>query len=299
MKLREAILMALRGVRAHRLRSALTMLGLIIGVSAVILLVALGDGVQRTVDARIGPLANLISVVPTSDYIPGGGPQENLTNADVAALRAAPGVLAVTPVLSESALIQTNIDHSIALSRANVIGSTADWFDVNDRSTQAGSFFDSAESNDRVVVLGPSVVTNLFGGNPRAAVGSTVQIAHQYFTVIGTMQPVGLPGDNEIIMPLDTARDDVFGHNDIVDQVTIQATSAATVPIAEANVNSILDARHYIHDPADRDFQVQTFTSTLTKLMQILHILTLFIAAVAAISLLVGAVGVLNIIANM
>jgi putative ABC transport system permease protein len=295
MKLREAILMALRGVRAHRLRSALTMLGLIIGVSAVILLVSLGDGVQRTVDARLEPLANLISVVPTSDYIPGGGPTENLTNADVAALRAAPDVLAVTPVLTQSALIQTNIDHSIALSRTNVIGSTADWFDVNDRFTQAGSFFNSTESNARVVVLGPSVVRNLFGGNPRAAVGSTIQIAHQYFTVIGTMQPVGLPGDNEIIMPLDTARNDVFGHNNIVNQVTIQATSAGAVPAAEASVNSILDARHYIHDPAYRDFQVQTFGAVLTRLTQVLRIITLFIAAVATISLLVGGIGVLNI----
>jgi putative ABC transport system permease protein len=295
MKLREAFLIALRGVRAHRLRSALTMLGLIIGVSAVILLVALGDGMQRTVDARIEPLANLISVVPTSGYLPGGGMPENLTNADVAALQAAPGVAAVTPVLSRSALIQTKIDHSIALSRTSIVGSTAHWFEVNNRYTQTGSFFDQAHSNARVVVLGPTVVADLFGSNPRAALGSTVQIARQYFKVIGTMQPVGLPGDDEVIMPLNTARNDVFGHNDIVNQVTIQATSAATVPTAEATVNSILDARHHIHNPADRDFQVQTFAATLTRLTQVLRILTLFIAAVAAISLLVGAVGVLNI----
>jgi putative ABC transport system permease protein len=198
-------------------------------------------------------------------------------------------------VLTKSELIQAKIDHSIALSQASIVGSTAHWFEVNSRDPQAGLFFDEAESNARVVVLGPTVVTNLFGGNPRAAVGSRVQIAHRYFTVVGTMKPVGLPGDNEVIMPLNTARNDVFGHNDIVNQVTVQATSATTVPAAEATVNSILDARHHIHDPANRDFQVQTFTATLTRLTQILRILTLFIAAVAAISLLVGAVGVLNI----
>jgi putative ABC transport system permease protein len=123
MSLREALLIALRAVRAHRLRSALTMLGLIIGVSAVILLVAIGDGVQKSVDARIEPLANLITIVPTAGDVPGNTPK-NLIDADVAALQKAPDILAVTPVVTGPSLIKTGITQLTTQSRVTVIGST-------------------------------------------------------------------------------------------------------------------------------------------------------------------------------
>ncbi len=293
MSLREALLIALRGVRAHRLRSALTMLGLIIGVSAVILLVAIGNGVQKSVDARIEPLANLITIVATTGDIPGGAPPKNLIDSDVTALQKAPDVLAVTPVVAGTSLIQT----TTIQSRVTVIGSTAHWFEVNARDIAAGAFFDDAQvrSAARVVVLGPTAVTNLFGGNPAAALNRTVQINRQSFTVIGVMQTVGLPGDDAVIMPLSTARNYVFGHGDIVNQATVQADSVAAVPAAENEVNSILDTRHRIKDAANRDFQVQTLAARATQFTQILRILTLFTASVAAISLVVGAVGVLNI----
>jgi len=125
MRLWEAVLIALRAVCAHRLRSALTMLGLIIGVSAVILLVAIGDGVQKSVDARIEPLANLIMIVPTAGDVPGGIPK-SLIDADVAALQKAPDVLAVTPVVTGSSLIKTGT----AQSRVIVVGSIEHWFTV-------------------------------------------------------------------------------------------------------------------------------------------------------------------------
>ena len=293
MSLREALLIALRGVRAHRLRSALTMLGLIIGVSAVILLVAIGDGVQKAVDARIEPLANLITIVATAGDIPGGTPPKNLIDADVTALQKAPDVLAVTPVVAGTSVIQTTTKQS----RVAVVGSTERWFEVNDRDIAAGAFFDEAQAHSaaRVVVLGPTAVTNLFGGNSAAALKHTVQINRQTFTVIGIMQSVGLPGDNVVIMPLNTARNYVFGHGDIVNQATVQADSVAAVPAAENEVNSILDTRHRIKNTANRDFEVQTLAARATQFTQILRILTLFTAAVAAISLLVGAVGVLNI----
>jgi putative ABC transport system permease protein len=296
MRLWEAVLIALRAVRAHRLRSALTMLGLIIGVSAVILLVAIGDGVQKSIDARIEPLANLITIVPTAGDVPGGIPK-NLIDADVAALQKAPDVLAVTPVVTGTSLVKTGTAQSTAQSRVIVVGSTEHWLEVNNRDLQTGSFFDQAQvrSAARVVVLGPTAVTNLFGGDAAAALRSTVQINRQTFTVIGVMQSVGLPGDNVVIMPLNTARSYVFGRGDVVNQVTVQAVQAAVVSAAEEQVNSILDIRHRIKNPASRDFEVQTLTASITKFGQILRILTLFIAAVTAISLVVGSVGVLNI----
>jgi putative ABC transport system permease protein len=297
MSVREGLLIALSGLRAHRLRSALTMLGLIIGVSSVILLVAVGDGVQKSIDTRIEPLANLITVTATEGNIPGGASPRNLTDADVAALQKAPDVVAVTPVVTGPALIETNIAQSSLQSRVTVVGSTDGWFEVNTRDVQTGSFFDQAQvrSAARVVVLGPTAVTNLFGGDPAAALGSTVRINRQTFKVVGVMQTVGLPGDNAVVMPLNTARSYVFGRGDLVNQVTVQAAQAAAVPAAEAEVNSILDARHRIRSPAARDFEVQSLTANAAKFTQILQILTLFTGAVAAISLLVGSIGVLNI----
>jgi putative ABC transport system permease protein len=168
---------------------------------------------------------------------------------------------------------------------------------VNNRDIQTGSFFDQSQvrSTARVVVLGPTAVTNLFGGNPATALKRRVQINRQTFTVIGVMQPVGLPGDDAVVMPLNTARNYVFGRGTVVNQATVQAHSVAAVPAAENEVNSILDTRHRIRNPADRDFEVQTLTATLTRFTQILRILTLFTAAVATVSLVVGSIGVLNI----
>jgi putative ABC transport system permease protein len=144
-------------------------------------------------------------------------------------------------------------------------------------------------------VLGPTTVTNLFDGDPAAALSSTIQINRQTFKVIGVMLPVGLPADDEVVMPLSTARSYVFGHGDIVNAATVQAASVAAVPAAEEEVNNILDVRHRIRNPATRDFQAQALTGSVTTFNEILHILTLFTAAVATVSLVVGAIGVLNI----
>jgi putative ABC transport system permease protein len=297
MRLREALLTAIHGVRAHRLRSALTMLGLIIGVSAVILLVAVGDGVQKSVDARIEPLANLITIVPTAGDVPGSTPPKNLIDADVEALQKAPDVLAVTPVITGPSLIKTDTPQATLQSRVTVVGSTDHWFGVNTRDIQVGSLFNQAQvrSAARVVVLGPTAVANLFGGDAAAALKRIVQINRQNFTVIGVMKPIGLPGDNAVVIPLSTARSYVFGRGNIINQATVQAISVAAVPAAEAEVDSILDTRHRIANPADRDFEVQTLASGVTRLTQTLRILTVFTAAVAAVSLVVGAIGVLNI----
>jgi putative ABC transport system permease protein len=297
MTLWEAVHIALRAVRAHRLRSALTMLGLIIGVSAVILLVAVGDGVQKSINARLQPLASLITIVPTTGNVPGGPSPKNLTDADVAALQKAPDILAITPEVTAPALIKTVTTPSTAQSLGTVVGSTDYWLEVSNLGIQAGSFFDEAQvrSAARVVVLGANMVTTLFDDDPAAALGSTVQINRQNFKVIGVLQPDGLPADNDVVMPLNTVRNYVFGHGDIINQATVQAASLAAVPAAQEQINNILDARHRIKNPATRDFQVQSLTSAVSTSNQILQMLTLFTAAVATISLVVGAIGVLNI----
>ena len=295
MSLREAVRTALRGLRANRLRSALTMLGIVIGVAAVILLVAIGNGVQSAVNEYVEPLANLITIVPTVGNVPGGTAPKDLIDADVSALQnpdRAPDVASVTPASTGQALIETDTTES----RTSVVGSTDRWLEVNNRDLQTGSFFDETQvrSTAKVVVLGPTAVDNLFGG-PAAALGQTVRVNRQDFRVIGVMDSVGEPGDNVAVMPLDTSRRYVFGGGDEVNQIIVQATQAAAVPAAEDQVIRILSDRHRIKDTAKRDFEVQSLRSQLTTFNQIFDILTLFTAAVAAISLVVGGIGVLNI----
>jgi putative ABC transport system permease protein len=294
--LREAVRIAMRGLRAHRLRSALTMLGIIIGVAAVILLVALGNGLKTSVNAQLEPLANLITVVPTVGNVPGGTPPKDLIDADVAALldpALAGQVAAVIPATAGKALAETEEFRF----RTNVVGTTERWLEVNNQDMAAGSFFDAAQvrTTSRVVVLGPSVATYLFGNDPAAAVNRTVRINRQIFRVVGVMQSVGEPGDSVAVMPLNTARRYIFGGGDKINQIIVQATQAAAVPAAQDEVIRILSDRHRIKDSAKRDFEVQSLRSRLDSFNQVLRILTLFTAAVAAISLLVGAIGVLNI----
>ncbi|MGH3919519.1 MAG: ABC transporter permease [Pseudonocardiaceae bacterium] len=296
MNLREAFRIALRGLRANRLRSALTMLGIIIGVAAVVLLVAIGNGVQSSVNERIEPLANLITITPTTGNVPGGTPPKDLIDADVAALQdpdRAPDVASVTPAITGPALVGTE-----ALQfRASIVGSAERWLEVNNQFISAGSFFDEAQvrSTAKVVVLGPTVATYLFGDDPASALNQTVRINRQTFRVIGVLEPLGEPNDSYAVMPLETARRYIFGGGDVINQIIVQATQASAVPAAEDQTTRILSDRHRIKDTANRDFEVQSLRSRLTTFNQILDLLTLFTAAVAAISLIVGAIGVLNI----
>jgi putative ABC transport system permease protein len=293
MSLREALLIALRGLRANRLRSVLTMLGIIIGVAAVILLVAIGDGVQSSVNAKIQPLANLITVVPSTGNVPGGAAPKDLIDGDVVALqKQVPDAAAIIPVTTGEALAETDTTKF----RSHVIGSTERWLEVNNRDLQVGSFFDATQvrSTARVVVIGPTVATTLFG-EAAAALRQQIRINHQTFKVIGVMQTVGQPFDNDVVMPLNTARRYILGGTDKLKQIIVQATQAAVVPAAENEVINTLTERHRIKDPAQRDFEVQSLRGRLDTFEQILRILTMFTASVAAISLVVGGIGVLNI----
>jgi putative ABC transport system permease protein len=293
MTLKEALRIALRGLRANRLRSVLTMLGIIIGVAAVILLVAIGNGVQASVNAKIQPMANLITIVPSAGKVPGGAPPKDLIDGDVTALE--------KQVTDAAVVIPATIGDALAATastkfRAGVVGSTERWLEVTNRDLQVGSFFDRAQvrSTARVVVLGTTVANTLFG-DAGAALDQTVRINHQAFKVIGVMQSLGEPTDSDAVLPLNTVRRYIFGGGDKLNQIIVQASQASAVPAAEDEVISVLTDRHRIKDPSNRDFDVQTLRSELDSFNQILQVLTLFTASVAAISLLVGSIGVLNI----
>ncbi|MGB9279112.1 MAG: ABC transporter permease, partial [Pseudonocardiaceae bacterium] len=242
MSRREDLRTARRGVRAHRLRSALTMLSLIIGVSAVILLVACGYGVKNSVNARVETMANEIAIVPTTAGVPGGPPARNLTDADASALQDAPDVATVTPSIYSSGIaIATG---TVKLISATTIGTTDIWAGTNNRVLTAGSFFDQAQGRQsaRVTVVGPTVASTLFG-DPAAALNQTVQINHVPFRVIGVMASYGEQEDNTAVVPLGTARRYIVGTGNTLNAIIVQATQRAAVPAAMTQLTRILDAR--------------------------------------------------------
>jgi putative ABC transport system permease protein len=293
--LAEAFQIALRSLRSNRMRSALTTLGIVIGVSAVIVLVGLGNGIKAGFNEQFGALGNQIQVAKVNGSVPGGGAAKDLKDSDVTALRnpnVAPDIGAVTPMLGGSELIEVNQQQF----RAAVQGSTADYLTVVDRELVAGSMFtaEQARSNARVVVLGPNAVATLFGGDAGAAIGKDVRISRSTFEVIGVVKGNGQQ-DDAAIMPLGAARAYLVGGNDTVTQIIVQAASVPQVPAALAEVNKVLDSRHSIRDPAKRDFNATALQSLLDQANQFLTFLTLFTVAVAAISLIVGGIGVANI----
>jgi putative ABC transport system permease protein len=295
MNFREAFVVAMSSLRVNRLRSALTTFGIVIGVSAVIVLVGLGDGIKAGFNEQFGALGNQINVSKINGSVPGGGRAKDLKDSDLTALRnpaSAPHIASVTPVVTGTELITVNQRQF----RAAIQGSTADYLTVTARDLVVGSTFteQQARANARVVVLGPNAVVTLFDGNATKAVGSTVRIGRSNFVVLGVLKGNG-QADDAAVMPLGTARAYLVGGNDTVNQMIVKATSPDTVPAALDEIHRVMDDRHNIRDPASRDYNATALQTLLEQANQFLTYLTLFTVAVAAISLIVGGIGIANI----
>jgi putative ABC transport system permease protein len=293
--MREALRSALSALRANRLRSALTTLGIVIGVTAVIVLVALGNGITTGFNESFGALGTQIVVTKTQGSVPGGGVARDLTDDDVDALRNtanAPDIASVTPVVNGTALLEAGSGQF----RTGVEGSTADYLDVQNRELVVGRFYTENEERSRakVVVLGPNPVANLYAGQAGVALGQDIRIGRTNFQVIGVLKGNGQQ-DNVAVMPIGAARAYLVGGGDEVGTIIAKATTVAAVPAALEQVNAILSDRHDISDPAERDFDARALQSLLDEANQFLSFLSLFTIAIAAISLIVGGIGVANI----
>ena len=294
----ETLLGALRSLRSNRLRSVLTTFGIIIGVAAVIVLVALGNGMKAGFDAQFSALANQVTVTQATGAVPGGGEARNLTDADVTALRntqLAPDIASVTPSVTGTVTLTAGQTQE----RASLTGATENYLDISDRSIAAGSWFSTSQEdgNQKVAVLGEQAVGLLYGptANLDQVVGSDLRINNTTFTVAGVLTPDG-QNDNVVMTTLGAARGYLVGNdNGKIDQIIIKSTSADTVNQATNEATAILDKQHDIRTPVDRDYNVHSFTSLLTQRSQFIEFLTIFTTAVAAISLVVGGIGVANI----
>jgi putative ABC transport system permease protein len=307
MLLRETVRIALRALRSNKLRSALTMLGLVIGVAAVIVLVSATQGVRDSVESAIAATANNLSIVPLHPQVPGGPKPQPLDDADLATVAKAPHVAMVTPIINGSTVGAAGTNaHAVVVSTpgkqfisATVTGTVANWFTTNNRQLSAGQYFTDtqAQRGTHVAVIGSQVARVVFG-SPAAAVGQTVNVNYRPFKVVGVMKDYGQNLNNNVVVPMTAAKAAVFGFRGDgtnISQITATATSTADVPIAQQEITALLDQRHHITDPEASDFQIQTLGSRLTTFNQVLNLLTDFAPAIAAVSLLVGGIGVLNI----
>jgi putative ABC transport system permease protein len=299
----ETVRIALTGIFANKLRSGLTILGLTIGVASVIVLIAVGNGSQKAVQASIEALGtNVLLVEPGFSF---GGSSVTSTSAPVSLTTAdadafanktlAPDVQSAAPSVSAS---PTLVYNGTSYSPSQFVGTTPAYAGAHDYSVQTGSFFTSADVKDhaRVVVLGPTVVTNLFdGADP---VGDTIQINGVNFEVAGVTLPKGTNGlvdeDDVAFAPITTVQDELTGYGS-VDSITVQAKSSADLNAADAEVTSVLEQRDDITDTANPGFRVINQGSLLTASSSTSSVFTTLLGEVAAISLLVGGIGVMNI----
>ena len=305
MNLLEALRMAATGLLANRLRSSLTMLGILIGVMAVILLVAVGNGASVQINNQIQSLgANVIYVYPSNAKGTGGvsqgfGTGQTLTMADVDAINSRqqdPHVIGAIPIAQTGGQLTFGNQNYFAPTT----GTTTQFPQVRDYQIAEGSFFtdDDVTARHRVVVLGQTVVDNLFGSTD--PIGQTIKISRQSFRVVGVFASKGGTGfgsqDNVVVAPITTVWAYLTGaRGKVISQIVASASSAATVTQAETEITSILLQRHQIADPSQADFQLQSQQDILNQANSIATALTLVLGAIAGISLVVGGIGIMNI----
>ncbi|MGC4113036.1 MAG: ABC transporter permease [Nocardioides sp.] len=330
MNVPETARFAWQGVTANKPRSALTTLGILIGVAAVIILVAVGTGSSRSVQEQINSLgSNTLTVTASSTASGGrGGPSgfsfagggafpgatsgsdvsqnatktrtPELTLADARAIatsKDAPDVLGVAPVVTAQSVTATydGASHSVGTTT----GTTPAYLLIDNSSVRYGTTFTDADYNEhrRVVLLGETVAEDLIGNDVENLVGKVVQLNGIEFTVDGILATKGSTGpqdqDDRVIAPLTAVQDTLSGYG-ALGTISVKATSADTVTLAESEVESILDARHKVTS-SDRDYSVTSASSILSAATSSNRTFTVLLGAVAAISLLVGGIGVMNI----
>lgn len=298
----EILKMSLRSFSQNKLRTFLTALGIIIGVCAVVTLMALGEGTKASIEKQFSSLgSNLLMVMPGFGRQIGavrGAPGSSLKNADYDLLLKeldSNKVITIVPENSRNMQIKylnTNINSS-------VVGTSPDYTKVRNTDVEDGAFFTDKEykGKERVAVLGYEVYQTLFSGQP--AIGKWIKIGGKSFKVIGVMRPQGQAGgfanlDNMVFVPLTTFQRKILG-GDSLRTIYVAAVSINVMNDLQTQIEEIMRKSHKITDPEYDDFRVQNQLTILNSLTSATQTLTLFLAGIAAISLLVGGIGIMNI----
>jgi len=301
---RETLRTGLEAVRSHRLRSVLTMLGILIGIAAVILTVGFGEGASAQIRAQISALGtNLLIITPGSATSSGGvsgglGSATTLTTQDAGALASkvdAPDIAMVAP--------ESTAGETLTAGSANwtttVVGTTPAWLQVRARTVAEGRFLTAADEKSvaDVTVLAPYTAKELFGHSD--PLGQTVDINGLPLEVVGVLKSAGSSAsgtdeDDEAIVPLSTMEQQIGGSRTSLDDIYAEATSPGTLSAAYQEANTLLLNLHQV-SASDPDFTINTQQSLLSAAGSVNKTLTVLLAGIAAISLLVGGIGVMNI----
>ena len=306
----ETLRTGVNGVRSHRLRSSLTVLGILIGIAGVIIAVGLGEGASSQVTSEINSLgSNVLTVTPGSSTSSSGirealGSASTLTMGDVSALESHvddPDVKAVAPITSETEVLTAGSE----TATTSVQGTTTSWLTVRGRTLAEGRFIDSQDVKDHtaVGVLGATTASELFTrGDP---VGQTVDVGGVPVTIIGVLTSTGASSsssttsdpDDTLIIPISTGAERIFGgtSRDSVSSIALQASSASDLTGAYQEADHLLLELHGITTPSDADFTITSEASLIAANTSVDHTLTILLGGIAAISLIVGGIGVMNI----
>ncbi len=302
MNLTQLILEALESLNSNKMRSGLTVLGIVIGVAAVIAMLAVGNGAQASILGSInGVGTNLLFVFSGARNNTAVKNPRPVTMNDANAMMdpyAAPDVKAVAPVVQGNGIA----DFDGNTKATTIIGVTPDYYSVRNISMLDGQFISQVNLLGRasVAVIGVDVADTLFGRRD-GLVGETIRLSNQPFRIIGVLTPTGGgsfgSADNQVLVPITTAQARLIpsrGGPDSVDVIYVQATDFSTVAAATDEVSQILRTRHRTAVGLD-DFTVFTQESILSTAQSVTGILTIFLGGIAAISLLVGGIGIMNI----
>lgn len=305
MKFFRLILEALESLKSNTLRSMLTVLGIVIGVAAVIAMLSIGRGAQASITSRIESIGtNLVYVNPGSTSQGGvqsaAGSAGTLTLDDAAALAELPNVVAVSSVTNS--FVQVVYEGQNVNTR--LMGVTPGYETVSSLTLEDGEFISESDQNARslVVVLGSSVAENLFGGTG-GVVGQKVRLNGQPYKVIGVLASKGGTGfmnqDDQVFIPLSTALNRLVGGtrfrgSSVISQITVKATSLEVVDQVVEDVTLTMRERHGTIEGAD-DFTVSSQKDALDAATEVADTLTIFLGGIAGISLMVGGIGIMNI----
>jgi len=294
----EILRVAMDAIRANKLRSLLTMLGIVIGVGAVITMVALGEGAQRQVEAQIASLGtNVLSIRPGQGMFGGvrGGSDAPLTVEDAQSIARAPAVVSIAPEMRG----QLQVQFGSSNASVRIMGTTQNFASVNNYPVAFGRFFDAGENagRKRVAVLGGAVPAVL-GTDAATIVGQAISIRNITFEVVGVLGEKGAQGwfneDEQLYVPLETAQFRLLG-TDKLGTIKIVVQDRSAIPTAMVQVEEILRREHRLELGKENDFWISDSQQFLQTQQETTQTFTMLLAGIAAVSLLVGGIGIMNI----
>jgi putative ABC transport system permease protein len=288
-------------LRANKVRSGLTMLGIVIGIGSVIAMISIGEGAQSSIQSSIQSIgSNLIIIMPGAQRTPGSivsagrGTAQTLTAGDATAIASLPGATAVDPEVTAS----KQVTFQGTNTRTTILGTSDQYPAVRNLQISDGSYFTAGQvtSLARVAVLGPTVVSDMFATGTEP-VGQEINIGGDEFTVIGVSVAKGGTGfsnqDDQIFVPITVAQQ-FFTGNQYDSTISVEADTTADMANVQDEITSLLLTRHNISDPTQPDFSVINQADIAATASGVTQTFTVLLAAVAGISLVVGGIGIMN-----